>query len=113
MGRLVTDDMVQAALDALSIDSAHYAGKAKADEVRASEAVKTTFAKLRHSAKGNTVAEREDWARQQPEYQEAVEAHADAAGRLEYYRDRKTKAEAILSAWQTECSNERASRRMT
>jgi hypothetical protein len=105
--------MVQAALDALSIESAARAGKAKADEVRASEAVKTTFAKLRHSAKGNTVAEREDWARQQPEYQQAVETYAKAAGAHEYHRDRRVKAEAILSAWQTECSNERASRRMT
>lgn len=114
MTRLVKPHHVEAALEALSIESARAAGKAKADEVRADENRKATLARLKrecNEAKSN--ADREDWARCQPAFQEAIEAYAKAAGLWEYYRDRRMKAEAILSAWQTEESNERAARRMS
>ena len=113
MSRLVTDAMVEAALAALSLDTARHAGKAKADEVRADEARKAALSRLKREcnvAKSN--ADREDWARVQPDYQQAVDRYADAAGRWEYHRDMRAKAEAILSAWQTENANERSSRRM-
>jgi len=114
MNKLVTDEMVEAALAALSVETAQYAGKAKADEVRADEARKACLSRLKREcnvAKSN--ADKDDWARIQPDYQQAVDKHASAAGRHEYYRDQRVKAEAILGAWQTENANERASRRMT
>lgn len=113
MARLVTDEMVEAALAVLSIDTAKAAGKAKADEIRADEARKATLSRLKREcnvAKSN--ADKEDWARVQPDYQQAVDRYADAAGRHEYYRDMRAKAEAVLGAWQTENANERAAGRM-
>jgi hypothetical protein len=114
MSKLVTDEMVEAALAALSLETARQAGKAKADEIRADEARKATLARLKREcnvAKSN--ADKEDWARVQPDYQQAVDRYADAAGRWEYHRDLRSKAEALLSAWQTENANDRAARRMS
>lgn len=113
MTRLVKPHHVEAALEALSIANAREAGKAKADEVRADERRKATLARLKrdcNEAKSN--ADREDWARCQPEYAQAIETYAKACGLWEYHRDRRAKAEAILSAWQTEESTERAAQRI-
>lgn len=113
MAKLVTDEMVEAALAALSIDTARQAGKAKADEIRADEARKATLARLKrecNEAKSN--ADKDDWARIQPSYQQAVDRYAQAAGAHEYHRDMRAKSEAILSAWQTENANERAAHRV-
>lgn len=108
MVRLVKPHHVEAALEAVSIESARSAGKAKADEVRADEYRKATLARLKrecNEAKSN--ADREDWARCQPAFHEAIETYAKAAGVHEYHRDRSAKAKAILSAWQTESADER------
>ena len=114
MTRLVKPHHVEAALEALSIASAQQAAKAKADEVRADEARKATLSRLKRECnEAKSSVDREDWARCQPAYRDACETYAKAAGVWEYHRDRRAKAEAILSAWQTEESTERASRRMT
>ena len=112
MNKLVSDEMVESALAVLSIETARKAGKAKADVVRHTERVKQTMAKLRRESEGKTAQEREDWARVQPEYRDAVELLIQAEGSHEFYRDQRAKAEAILGAWQTENANARAAARM-
>lgn len=110
--RFLDDHAVEAALSALSIESAARSGAAKAEEIRASENLKIVFSRLRLEARAKTVAEREDAARTHPEYQAAVERLAEATERSHTLRDKTNKAEALLSFWQTENANARAAMRM-
>lgn len=103
MTRFVTEEAAQAAIDALSVEEARKQGQAKAELIRAEENRKQTLARLKrecNAAKSN--ADREDWARCQPDYAVAVDREAEAAGRYEYQRRKATSADALLSFHQTE-----------
>lgn len=111
MSALVTDDMVSAALEYLSrstVDSA----KAKADRVMAEHNRKRVKAQLMLNSGNSTAAMREAEAEASEAYREACEAERDAVERDEYHRAARIKADAIISAWQTENANNRAAERV-
>lgn len=103
---LVTETMMQAALDYLAT-SAHEAAAAKAERVRAEHGVKQAKARAFMQAEG-PVAQRDAEAIASDEYATAVEREAKAVEQDEWHRNQRTKADAIISAWQTENANRRA-----
>ena len=111
MSALVTDDMVSAALEYLSrstVDSA----KAKADRVMAEHNRKRVRAQLILDSDQTTAALREADAEASQWYLEACQAEREAVERDEYHRAARIKADAIISAWQTESANVRISEKV-
>lgn len=111
MSNLVTDDMVSAALNYLSASTVDSA-KAKADRVMAEHNRKRVRARLILDSDHTTSAMREADAEASDAYGAACLAERDAVERDEYHRAARIKADAIISAWQTENANIRASERV-
>lgn len=111
MSALVTDDMVSAALEYLSrstVDSS----KAKADRVMAEHNRKRVRAMMILDSDQTTATLREADAEASQAYYEACQAEREAVERDEYHRAARIKADAIISAWQTENANNRAAERV-
>ena len=102
----IRDETVHAAFDTLQ-DHVEPAAAARAERERRDYAVKQIKAKIFLGAEG-TVAEREAIALASTEYNDAVQAHCDAVERDEYYRNTKSKCEAIIEAWRSCQATERA-----
>jgi hypothetical protein len=108
---LVSDDMVGAALRYLSENTAASA-KAKADRVMAEHLRKRTRAQVIMSSTQTTAGMREAEAEASNAYLAACEDERNAIEADEYHRAARAKAEAIISAWQTENANIRAAERV-
>jgi xanthine dehydrogenase iron-sulfur cluster and FAD-binding subunit A len=102
----IKDETVHAAFDTLQAN-VEPAAAARAEKERRDYAVKQIKAKIFLMAEG-TVAEREALAIASKEYNEAVQAHCDAVESDEYYRNTKSKCEAIIEAWRSCQATERA-----
>lgn len=108
---LISNEMVQAAFDYLN-DAADAAAKAKADRVLAEHRRKKVLAELTLEASQKTADLRKAWAESHPTYWDACQAEANAVRADEWHRMNRAKAEALVSAWQTENANLRATTRI-
>ena len=89
-----------AALDMLELTSPRYA-KAKGERVHLDDFRKVQLAILYEQAVGRTVADKENWCRAHPEYQNTIKAHSDAVAN-EAARYWKLKlAETQIEVWRT------------
>ena len=106
MSRLVTDAMIEAALEYLA-QASEPAAAARAERVRSEHNRKRTRARLMYEADG-PVSIREAHAECHADYEEACEREARAVQNDEWHRLQRGKAEAILEAYRTEEATRRA-----
>lgn len=105
--RLVTDEMMEEALNYLATSSEHIAA-ARANRIRAEFKRKRIRAKLILESNQPSAIAREAWAEAHQLYHEACEEEAKSVEADEYARAERNKADAILEAWRTENANHRA-----
>ena len=106
MRQIITDEQAQAAFDWL-VENAGPAAAARAQRERSEYRVKQVKARLFLDAEG-TVAEREHKAVAHDDYDKAIDALIEATEADEFHRNQRSKAEAIISAWQTVQATQRA-----
>lgn len=107
MAKLITDDMIEAALNFLATASEPTAAS-RAQRLRKEFARKRIRAKLILQSDEKTAGMREAWAEAHPMYEKACEEEADALEVEEFYRSERNKADAIIEAWRSESANHRA-----
>jgi|LakMenEpi03Aug12_release.lakeMendotaPanAssembly.Ray.scaffolds.fasta_scaffold1624716_2 hypothetical protein len=106
----INEEQIQAAFDVLHSQS-H--AKARAAYEYAEKRLKVAFAKARHEATGKTVGDRDDAAQMSEPYQAALKAFHLIAESYYSERDQRDAATAVIDAWRTQRSDERALRRVT
>lgn len=104
---IIRDETVHAAFDWLE-ENAQPAAVARAMRERREDERKSAKAMAYLHADGKNVAEKEANALLAPNYKAACEAYYQAVEEDETYRNRRSKAEAIIEAWRTVQSNLRA-----
>ena len=107
MNRLVTDDMLEAAIQYLA-KSSELIAASRANRLRAEHKRKRTRAQLIMQSMERSATMREAWAEAHELYQEACEAEAKAVEHDEYHRNERNKADVIIEAWRSENANSRA-----
>lgn len=107
MSRLVTDEMVEEALNYLATSS-HQIASARAIRLRAEFKRKRVRAKLILESNQPSAIAREAWAEAHSVYHEACEEEVRAVEADEHARAERNKAETIIEAWRTENANQRA-----
>lgn len=107
MSRLVTDDMIEVAIQYLATASQMTAA-ARANRIRAEHKRKRTRAMLILQSEERSATMREAWAEAHDLYAEACEAEALAAETDEFHRNERNKADSIIEAWRTESASQRA-----
>lgn len=107
MSKLITDEMLEAALDYLATASDHIAS-ARASRLRAEFKRKRVRAKLILQSNQPNALMREAWAEAHEVYYEACEEEAKAVEADEKAREERNKANTIIEAWRTENANRRA-----
>jgi hypothetical protein len=107
VSRLVTDEMVEEALNYLATSSETIAA-ARARRLRAEFARKRVRARLILQSNLPAASSREAWAEAHELYFQACEEEVKALEEDEYARDRRNKADVILDCWRTENANRRA-----
>lgn len=106
----ISDQQAYAAFDWLN-ENVGNAAAARAERERAEYNIKLQKSKAFLAATGS-VAEREAKAITSKPYIDAVDRYAKAVEADEYYRNNRSKADAIISAWQTVSANQRAMNRV-
>ncbi len=104
---LVSDAMVHAAFDYLH-DAADAAAKARADKILSEHKRKKVLGKLILECELKTEGQRKAWAESHDLYWQACEEEAKAAHVDLWHMHQKTRAMAVIEAWRTEQSNQRA-----
>ena len=107
MSRLVTDEMVEEALNYLAASSDHIAA-ARAMRLRAEFKRKRVRAKLILESNQPSAIAREAWAEAHSLYHEACEEEVRAVEADERARAERNKAETIISTFRTEEATRRA-----
>lgn len=109
----MSDAAAEAALNFL-LENAAEAGKARAQMVYFEDARKALLARLKRQAPKEIKSQeaREDWAREQTEYNDMILAKYAAIERFEELNWKKTHAEATLDAWRTKNANARGAGRI-
>ena len=107
MTRLITDEMMEAALDYLATASDHIAA-ARAARLRAEFKRKRVRAKLIFQSNQPSALMREAWAEAHEVYFEACEEEVKATEADEKAREERNKANTIIEAWRTENANRRS-----
>lgn len=107
MSRLVTDEMVEEALNYLATSSDHIAA-ARAMRLRAEFKRKRVRAKLILDSNQPSAVTREAWAEAHPVYHEACEEEVRAVEADEHARAERNKAETIIETYRTEEATRRA-----
>ena len=107
MTRLVTDEMVEEALNYLATSSDHIAA-ARAMRLRAEFKRKRVRAKLILDSNQSSAVAREAWAEAHPLYHEACEEEVRAVEADEHARAERNKAETIIETYRTEEATRRA-----
>ena len=105
----INDQQVQAAFDVLH-DQAH--AKARAAYEFAEKRLKVVIAKAQLAAEAKTVGERDALAQTSPEYEAALTKFRLIAEGYYLERDRRDAASAVIDAWRTQRSDERAMMRV-
>lgn len=106
----INDDQIQEAFDVLHSQS-H--AKARAAYEYAERRLKVALAKSQLAADGKTVGERDANAQVSEAYQAALKAFHLIAEAYYSERDRRDAASAVIDAWRTQRSDERALGRVT
>lgn len=104
---LISEKMIHAAFDWLEAN-AEPAAAAKAQRIRAEHATKRMRARLFLESPKSSVAERDAWALDHPDYGAAVDTEAEAVEKDEAFRNQRSKCDAIIEAWRSEQANYRA-----
>ena len=107
MTRLVTDQMVEEALNYLSVSSDHIAA-ARAMRLRAEFKRKRVRAKLILESNQPSAIMREAWAEAHSLYYEACEDEVKAVEADERARSERNKADTVLEVYRTEEATHRA-----
>lgn len=107
MSRLVTDDMIEAAIQYLA-QSSDLIAASRANRLRTEYKRKRMRAMLILQSIERSATMREAWAESQPAYAEACEEEVKAVEHDEFHRNERNKADTIIAAWQTEGANQRA-----
>lgn len=107
MKRLITDEMMEAALDYLATASDHIAA-ARANRLRAEFKRKRVRAKLILQSNQPSAILREAWAEAHELYFQSCEDEVAAVEADERAREERNKASSIIEAWRTENANRRA-----
>lgn len=105
--KLITDDMLEAAIQYLATSSPHIAAS-RANRLRAEHKRKRTRAKLILQSLEKSATMREAWAEAHDIYAEACEDEAKAVEDDEFHRNERNKADVLIEAWRTENANHRA-----
>jgi len=103
----ITPDMVQHAFDILR-DENHEAARARAAHEYMQDYIKVLKARLEGDSVEKTQSGRERAALSHPDYAVALQQKRETAEQDYSWRDKRSSAMAILDAWRTQCSNERA-----
>jgi len=107
LSRLVTDEMVEEALNYLSVSSDHIAA-ARAMRLRAEFKRKRVRAKLILESNQSSAIAREAWAEAHALYHEACEEEVRAVEADELARADRNKADTIIETYRTEEATRRA-----
>lgn len=107
MTRLVTDDMLEAAIQYLA-KSSELIAAARANRLRAEHKRKRLRAKLILQSEERSATMREAWAEASEPYAQVCEEEALAVEADEFHRNERNKADVIIEAWRTENANHRA-----
>ena len=107
MSRLVTDEMMEEALNYLALSSAQIAS-ARAMRLRAEFKRKRVRAKLILESNQSSAVAREAWAEAHSLYHEACEEEVRAVEADERARAERNKADTILEVYRTEEATHRA-----
>ena len=107
MAKLITDEMIEAALNFLATASEPTAAS-RAQRLRKEFARKRVRAKLILQSDEKTAGMREAWAEAHPMYEKACEEEVDAVEVDEFYRCERNKADAIIEAYRTQEASLRA-----
>jgi hypothetical protein len=107
VSRLVTDEMVEEALNYLATSSSHIAA-ARAIRLRAEFKRKRVRAKLILESNQSSAIAREAWAEAHSLYHEACEEEVRAVEADENARAERNKADTIISTFRTEEATRRA-----
>ena len=105
----ISDSDVERAIDYLR-DTAEKAAQARAERAYLEQWLKSLKSTLLLGAPGSSVAEREAYAMAHHDYATALAGLRAAVEADERYRFLREAADAKIRAWQTMCSNERATR---
>lgn len=97
----------QALVHVLTDEFAEEIGKAKGMVIYREEEKKRILARLKMDSEETSQQGKEDWARQQQEYMDAVKAYARAETDYETLMSRRQNARVAIDAWQTACANSR------
>lgn len=107
MSHLITDDMIEAAIQYLA-KSSELIAASRANRLRAEHKRKRTRAQLMMQSVERSATMREAWAESHEIYAAACEEEAKAVEHDEFHRNERNKADTIIAAWQTEGANNRA-----
>lgn len=100
--------LAEAALTQVLTDEfAAMIGKAKGMCIYAEHERKRVMSELMMQSNEKTIQSREDWARQQDAFKDAVKAEARANSDYEELRTKWQTARVAIEAWQTACANNR------
>ena len=106
---MISDDRVEQALDFLR-EKAKPAAIAKAEVEYTKEWMKIVRSQEIVARQGMSVAAASAEAEASPRYQAALEAYKAAVGNDAYFRFKREAEQALIEAWRTMSSNERAAR---
>ncbi len=101
----ITEEQIQAAFDVLH-SNAH--AKARAAYEYAGSRIKVAFARAQLAAEGKTVGERDAIAQTSEAYGAALKSFHLIAESYYLERDRRDAASAVIDAWRTQQSDQRA-----
>lgn len=101
----ITEDQIQAAFDTLH---AQTHAKARAAYEYAEKRLKVALAKAQLSVEGKTVGERDALAQTSEPYQAALKSFHLIAENYYTERDQRDAASAVIDAWRTQQSDQRA-----
>ncbi len=104
---LITDQMVQAAFDYLH-EAADAAAKARADKILTEHRRKKVLAEIMLDADMKTADLRKAFAESHEDYWQACQDEANAVRADTWHSHQKARAMAVIEAWRTEQSNQRA-----
>lgn len=105
--KLIADEAIEEALNYLSTSS-EMAAAARASRLRAEFERKRIRSQLILQSNEKTLGLREAWAECHQSYADACEKEIIAVEHDEYYRNKRNACDAIIEAWRTESSNNRA-----
>lgn len=105
--KLISDEVIEEALQYLSTSS-ETAAAARAARLRGEFERKRIRSRLILQSNEKTLGLRECWAECHPDYVAACESELKAYEADEYYRNKRNACDAIIEAWRTESSNNRA-----